>query len=61
LLPGKSPKELLQCFVPGDTDVREGDIIVWTDTREYPIRASAEWSLRTRAVTHLVVEDLKTR
>lgn len=60
LLPNRSPKELLQCFVPGTEDVLEGDILVF-DSREYPIRAAAEWSLRTRAVTHLILEDLKTR
>lgn len=59
LLPGKSPKELLQCFVPGTADVVEGDILVFS-SRDYPIRAAAEWRLRTRAVTHLILEDLKT-
>lgn len=60
LLPNKSPKELLQCFVPGTEDVTEGDVLVFS-AREYPIRAAAEWRLRTRAVTHLILEDLKTR
>lgn len=60
LLPNKSPKELLQAFVPGTSDVKEGDILVF-GSREYPIRAAAEWALRSKAVTHLIVEDLKTR
>lgn len=60
LLPNKSPKELLQCFVPGDNDVKEGDTLVF-DSREYPVRAAAEWTLNTKAVTHLILEDLKTR
>lgn len=61
LLPNQSPKELLQAFVPGTEDIVEGDILVWIDSREYPIRAAAEWTLRTKAVTHLILEDLKTR
>ncbi len=60
LLPNKSPKELLQTFVPGTYDVKEGDTLVF-DSRDYPIRAAAEWALNTKSVTHLILEDLKTR
>jgi hypothetical protein len=58
-VPNASPKELLQCFVPGTYDVREGDILIF-DTREYPVRSAAEWALRTKSVNHLIIEDVKT-
>ena len=53
----ETPHELLQTFVAGETDVREGDVLV-VDGKDYPVRVVANWAGR---VTHkrLAVEDLK--
>lgn len=67
-MPTRNPYELLQVFIPGDYDVREGDVLynmidgdgTIIDSREYPVRDAAEWALRDRKLIHLVVEDLKT-
>lgn len=56
-----TPHELLQCFAPGDSDVKEGDVLVVDDV-EYPVRRAAYWASGTRSggeFTHLVVEDLR--
>ena len=55
----KGPNELLQVFVDGDVDVKEGDILV-AGSREYPIRSCAEWDWGTSKFLHLVIEDIKT-
>lgn len=53
-----TPHELLQTFVDGNLDIREGDLLV-VGGKEYPIRAVADWTWRGSVYRHLVVEDLK--
>lgn len=55
---GKAPHELLQTFVEGAVDVREGDVLV-VDGKEYPIRSCAEWKWHNSEYRHLVLEDIK--
>ena len=55
---GKAPQELLQTFVEGAVDVREGDVLV-VDGKEYPIRSCAEWTWRKSEYRQLVLEDIK--
>jgi hypothetical protein len=55
---GKAPHELLQTFVEGSPDVREGDVLV-TGGKEYPIRSCAEWDWMGDKYLHLVLEDIK--
>ena len=57
----KTPNELLQCFVEGGLDIKEGDILVVGST-EYPIRAVGDWTwpMDATATRYLVLEDLKT-
>lgn len=55
----KAPEELLQVFVEGDVDVREGDVLV-VGANEYPIRSCAEWGWRGSKYLHLILEDIKT-
>jgi len=57
-LPDRVPSELLQAFVPGNYDVREGDLLVY-GTKEYPIRECSDWDLRNRSLKMLVVDDIK--
>ena len=54
-----APHELLQVFVEGSVDVKEGDILV-VATKEYPIRSCAEWDWDDAKYLHLVIEDIKT-
>jgi hypothetical protein len=54
----KAPHELLQCFVEGAADVREGDVLV-VDGQEYPIRSCADWEWRKSKYLHLVLENIK--
>ncbi len=54
----KAPTELLQVYVEGSPDLREGDMLVVND-RDYPIRSCAEWDWRGSRFLHLVVEDIK--
>ena len=68
-MPTKNPTELLQVFVPGEYDIREGDVLYnlvdndgnEVDSKEYPVREAAEWELRDRTLIHLVIEDLKSQ
>lgn len=55
-----TPHELLQTFIAGDADVREGDILV-VGGREYPVRAVGDWWWRPEDADYrwLVLEDLK--
>lgn len=53
-----TPHELLESYMDADLDVLEGDILV-VGSREYPIRAVAEWSWRGSEYLHVVVEELK--
>jgi len=53
-----SPHELLQTFVDGAEDVREGDYLV-VGTTEYPVKSCAEWTWRGSRYLHLILEDLK--
>ena len=57
----KTPNELLQTFVEGGLDIKEGDILVVGST-EYPIRAVGDWTwpMDATATRYLVLEDLKT-
>lgn len=60
LRPGtNAPVEVLQTYVHGDLDIREGDILV-VDEREYQIRACEEWQWRRSAFRRLIVEEVKT-
>lgn len=60
-VPGKAPHELLQVFVLADHDIREGDILVDSNGKEYPIKSVAEWKwpIGNTMFLHLVLEDLK--
>lgn len=53
-----TPNELLQCFVRGAPDIKEGDYLV-VDGVDYPIRAVADWRWKTDTFRHLYVEELK--
>ena len=56
-----SPMELLQTFVQGGLDIKEGDLLVVSST-EYPIRAVGNWTWPpdSEDYLHLIVEELKT-
>lgn len=56
----ETPHELLQTFVDTALDIKEGDILVVSDT-EYPIRAVGDWAAAASmpAYKWLVIEDLK--
>ena len=55
-----TPHELLQCFVDGGPDIKEGDILVVSGV-EYPIRACGDWYWSPDKADYvaLVLEDLK--
>jgi len=55
-----TPHELLQTFVQGGQDIREGDLLV-VGSAEYPIRAVEDWRWPpdTADYVRLVLEDLK--
>lgn len=55
----ESPVQLLECFVDGDLDIREGDILV-ADGRELAVRAQGPWEWRGGLYRYLIVEDLQT-
>lgn len=57
----ETPHEVLQTFVQGGLDIREGDVLVVSGT-EYPIRAVEDWYWRPDGANYLrlYVEDLKT-
>ena len=56
-----SPMELLQTFVQGGQDIKEGDLLVVSST-EYPIRAVGDWNWPPDNANylHLIIEELKT-
>lgn len=54
----QTPVELLQTFVDGSLDIKEGDVLV-VSTVEYPVRSAAEWMFRGSRYLHLMVEELK--
>lgn len=54
----ETPHELLQTFVEGDYDIKEGDLLV-VDAVEYPIKSCAEWTWRDTTQFHLILEDLR--
>lgn len=54
----KTPYSLLQTFVKGALDIREGDLLT-VSGKDYPIRSAAEWTWRGSRYLHLVIEDLK--
>jgi len=53
-----TPHELLQTYVLGTQDIREGDFVV-SGTQEYPVRSVAEWPSSDGVLRHLILEDLK--
>jgi hypothetical protein len=52
-----TPHEVLQTFVDGSLDIREGDILTYQG-QDYPVRACAEWKWRGSLYLHLILEDL---
>jgi hypothetical protein len=56
-----APMELLQTFVEGGLDIKEGDLLVVSSV-EYPIRAVGDWHWPpdTANYLHLILEQLKT-
>ena len=56
-----APMELLQSYVEGGLDIREGDLLVVSSV-EYPIRAVGNWYWPPDEANylHLVLEQLKT-
>jgi hypothetical protein len=56
-----SPEELLQTFVQGGLDIREGDILV-TGGTDYPIRACGDWHWGPDSANYmyLVLEEIKS-
>jgi hypothetical protein len=54
----ETPHELLETFVDGSLDIKEGDILVVGST-EYPIKSVAEWTWQDSKFLHLVIEELK--
>ncbi len=55
-----TPHELLQTFVDGGLDIREGDTLT-VGSVDYPIRACEDWTWPVGGLAYrrLVVEDLK--
>lgn len=53
--------ELLETYVQGGLDIKEGDILVVSST-EYPIRAVGDWTWRPSGndFLRLIVEEIKT-
>jgi hypothetical protein len=56
-----APMELLQTFVEGGLDIKEGDLLVVSSV-EYPIRAVGDWHWPPDDANylHLILEQLKT-
>lgn len=50
--------EVLQTFVEGSIDIKEGDVLVVGEV-EYPIRAVGNWTWKSTVYRHLVIEELK--
>jgi len=59
-MPDKVASELLQVFIGGDYEIREGDSII-VDGAPYVIRTSDPWPLRDRKLILLVVDNTKVR
>jgi hypothetical protein len=55
----EGPVELLQHFVPGEYDIREGDFVVYSG-REYSVKGASEWHLGKKSLNHLIIEDRKS-
>lgn len=53
-----TPHELLQTFIEGDPDIKEGDYLILGSIK-YPIRSVADWVWRSDTFRHLILEDLK--
>jgi hypothetical protein len=53
-----TPGELLQTFVDNAVDIVQGDTLV-VGSKEYPIKAVADWTWRATTYRWLIVEDLK--
>ena len=51
--------EVLQCFTEAGQDIKEGDLLV-VGSKEYPIRAVADWVWRGSTYLHLFLEEQKT-
>jgi hypothetical protein len=56
----ETPLELLQTFINGAVDVKEGDVLV-VGSNEYPIKAVGGWAAGASAPAYrrLIVEELK--
>ena len=55
---GLSWHEVLETFVDGGEDIKEGDVLV-VATVEYPIRAVSDWDWKGTDYLHLIVEQIK--
>jgi hypothetical protein len=53
-----TPGEILQTFVDNDIDIVQGDTLV-VGSKEYPVKAVADWVWRHTTYRQLIVEDLK--
>lgn len=55
-----SPMELQQTFVPTDTDIIKGDVLVVPPVtgREYPVRFVERWPWKNDYVLQVIVEKL---
>lgn len=59
----ESPYELVQAFIKGNYDIREGDILVLSTGTEYPIRAVGDWDWTgdvNEKFKRLILEDVKS-
>jgi len=54
-----NPFEAKQCFIAGNPDIEEGDILVVSST-DYAIRSVAEWTWGSDVYVHLIIEEAKT-
>lgn len=54
----EGPHEVLETFVAGTYDIREGDLFTYAST-DYPIRAAEYWKWKGSAYLRLILEDLK--
>lgn len=53
----KAPYRIYECFVSGDVDIAEGDLLC-SSGREYPIRQINRWEWRSGVYLHLLFEGL---
>jgi hypothetical protein len=54
----QNPFELLETFVDAGLDIVEGDILV-VSSKEYAIKAAAEWTWRQSVYLRLILEENK--